>query len=144
MVLIGITPHYVKTENNIIFSMDTILKYTKIKSQSQYDNYVQIMEELDSLNELLFSQQREEEIELLQLIIDEYESRMIHQSSNKGVDLLKLLMKEHNISSSQLASDLKISKSIISEILSNKRSISKLVAIKIAQKFKLQLEMLIA
>jgi HTH-type transcriptional regulator/antitoxin HigA len=124
--------------------MDTILKYTKIKSQSQYDNYVQIMEELDSLNELLFSQQREEEIELLQLIIDEYESRMIHQSSNKGVELLKLLMKEHNISSSQLASDLNISKSIISEILSYKRSISKLVAIKIAQKFKLQLEMLIA
>ena len=124
--------------------METILKYTKIKTDSQYDEYIQNMEELDSLNEIEFSQDREDEIELLQLIIEEYESRMILEKGVKGVDLIKLLMKEQNLSATQLANELDLSKSIMSEILSNKRSISKLVAIKIAQKFKIQLEMIFA
>lgn len=112
---------------------------SKIKNKEQYHEYC---ERHKSLGILLAhgeeKQQLKDEYYLLDLVIQDY-----HRSLNspllrlEPVSLLKALLKEHSISGLALSKELKISPSVISEILNYKRGFSKSVISKLATKFDL-------
>jgi HTH-type transcriptional regulator/antitoxin HigA len=82
----------------------------------------------------------EDEIELIQILIEDYESQFVKNKSLSSSELIQLLLKEHGKIASQFALELEISKSVVSEILSGKRSISKDLAIKISNRYKISLD----
>jgi HTH-type transcriptional regulator/antitoxin HigA len=98
------------------------------------------MEELDGLLVENHNKDLEEEIDLLQLLVEDYEEKYIVTKVSSPSEMLKLLLKEHKLTANDLAKEFEISKSVISEVLSNKRAISKSFAVKIASKFKVRLE----
>jgi HTH-type transcriptional regulator/antitoxin HigA len=120
--------------------METRLVYKRIKTEVQYNDYVNRMEELDGLLVENHNAEFEEEIDLLQLLVEDYEQKHIATKVSSPSELLKLLLKEHKLTANDLAKEFEISKSVISEVLSNKRAISKSFAVKIANKFKVRLE----
>jgi len=120
--------------------METKLVYKRIKTEDQYNDYVNRMEELDGLLVENHNTELEEEIDLLQLLVEDYEEKYIVSKITSPSEMLKLLLNEHEITANDLAKEFEISKSIISEVLSNKRAISKSLALKISNKFKVRLE----
>jgi HTH-type transcriptional regulator/antitoxin HigA len=123
--------------------METTLVYKRIKTEDQYNDYVNRMEELDGLIVENHNMELEEEIDLLQLLVEDYEEKYIVTKVSSPSEMLKLLLKEHKLTANDLAKEFEISKSVISEVLSNKRAISKSFAKQIANKFKVRLESLI-
>ena len=110
------------------------MKYKKIYSKEQYNNYCEKHEELTMTN----YDANIEEIELIEVLIDEYESRtMVNSEIENPVEILKYLLEENNISNSQLAQELGVSRQLISEILKFKRNISKSMILKLSNRFKL-------
>jgi len=101
------------------------------------------MEELEGLIVENHNMELEEEIDLLQLLVEDYEEKYIVTKVSSPSEMLKLLLKEHKLTANDLAKEFEISKSVISEVLSNKRAISKSFAKQIANKFKVRLESLI-
>jgi HTH-type transcriptional regulator / antitoxin HigA len=114
------------------------LKYKIVKTKSQYKLYC------DILDELVFSDKKtkemKEEIELLTLLIEKWDNEHNTLSSLDPVELLEYLMKENKISQTDLAKFLGVSKSLVSEILSYKKGMSKEIIRKLASKFKLSQE----
>lgn len=123
--------------------METLIKYKRIHSNSQYERYVEIMEDLDAQNQLFFNQETEDEIELLQLLIQDYEEQYSSPKHLLGSDLLQHLMNENHVKASTICAELGINKSTFSEILSKKRTISKQIGIKLSNYFKIRLDKLI-
>ena len=99
--------------------METILVYKRIKTEVQYNDYVNRMEELDGLLVENHTTVLEEEIDLLQLLVEDYEEKYITTKVSSPSELLKLLLKEHKLTANDLAKEFEISKSVISEVLSN-------------------------
>ncbi len=120
--------------------METKLIYKRIKSEEQYQEYINRMEELDIILLDQFDTEIEDEIELIQILIEDYESQFVKNKSLSSSELIQLLLKEHGKIASQFALELEISKSVVSEILSGKRSISKDLAIKISNRYKISLD----
>ena len=123
--------------------METKLIYKRIKSEEQYQEYVNRMEELDIILLDQFDTEMEDEIELIQILIEDYESQFVKNKSLSSSELIQLLLKEHGKIASQFALELEISKSVVSEILSGKRSISKDLAIKISNRYKISLDQIV-
>jgi HTH-type transcriptional regulator/antitoxin HigA len=124
-------------------NMETKLIYKRIKSEEQYQDYVNRMEELDIILHDQFDTEIEDEIELIQLLIEDYESQFVKNKPLSSAELIQLLLNEHGKTASLFAKELGISKSVISEILSGKRSISKDLAIKISNRYKISLDEII-
>ncbi len=137
------TTSYAKPENNISSKMETLIKYKRIHSDSQYESYIEIMESLDAENQLFFNQNTEDEIELLQLLIQDYEEQQSPKQHLLGSDLLQHLMIENHVKASTICAELDINKSTLSEILSKKRTISKQIGLKLANHFKIRLDKLL-
>ncbi len=79
-----------------------------------------------------------EEIELIQILIDEYESRTIEQPKGMNpVEMIQYLIDENSLSKSQLAKQLKVSRQLITDILNYRRNISKTMVNKLAELFSL-------
>jgi len=123
--------------------METKLLYKRIKTENQYNHYVNRMEELDGLLIENHTDELADEIDLLQLLVEDYEEKYIVATATNPAEILKILLKEHQITANEISKEFGVSKSIISEVLSNKRSISKSLAVKIANKFKIRLESLL-
>ena len=117
--------------------METKLTYKIVKTEEQYQEYIQRMEELDDSMRGLQNVEIEEEIELIQLLVEDYESKYMVPKYTDPADLLKMLLVEHQLTASKLANELEIGKSILSEILSKKRKISKEIAKKLSLRFKM-------
>lgn len=109
------------------------MKYTKIYTLSQYNAYCEKHEEL-TISDV---ESHREEIELLEILIDDYESRAMEMSDDETpVETLRFLMQENGINNSQLAEELGVSRQLISEILRYKRNISKAMVLKLAERFQ--------
>lgn len=101
----------------------------------QYNEYCNRHETLTMKNYELYR----DEIELIQILIDEYERRTIDSPVDiNPVELLSGLLEDHGLSKSQLAKDLKVSKQLITDILNYRRNISKTMVNKLSQKFRLK------
>jgi len=114
------------------------MKYKRIHSIDQYNNYCNQYEELMIKNSKKYS----EELDLLELLIEDYDNRTIESIGNNEdmnpVEILQYLMDENQISKAELARQLDVSRQLITEILNYKRNISKKMIIKLTDRFKMQ------
>lgn len=115
------------------------LKYTVIKTEEQYYEYCDLLEEIDFSDE---ADEREDEIELLTLLIKTWDDEHRSAPELDPVELIKSLMNDHGLSQNDLADIAGVGKSNISEILNYKKRMSKKVIRNIADHFKIRQEAL--
>jgi HTH-type transcriptional regulator/antitoxin HigA len=99
------------------------MKYTIIKSKKQYFEYCSRIELLGEIKKK--SKDITDEIELLQLLIDKYDSEQIQRNSIPPHELLKALMTEHGMKGIDLARLLQVSPGLVSDMLNGKKALSK-------------------
>jgi len=97
------------------------LKYTVIKNIQQYDNYCIILEQIVMQNK----KQNDDEIDLLTLLIENWDRENNSTKDLDPVELLKELMDENNIYAKDLVNILNLSKGTISKILNYQTGLSK-------------------
>ncbi len=114
------------------------LKYTVIKTKSQYKEYCAILKTLVFSDKK--SKQVKEEIELLTILIEVWDNQHYKLKELDPVELIEYLRKEHGLTQSDLARMLDVSKSLISEILHYQKGLSKDMIRKLASHFKLSQE----
>lgn len=116
-----------------------VLKYKVIKSEDQYEKYCEILEKL------VFGEEGEDhrdEIELLTLLIEDWEEKHRASPELDPVELVQSLMDDHGLNQTDLAEIAGVGKSYISEILNYKKKMSKKVIRNIAAHFKIRQEAL--
>lgn len=115
------------------------MKYKKIKSIEQYNAYCK-QHELFILQEDEVTY--EDEIELLEILIEEYDNRVLKGSYEalNPVELLRTLLENANLSQTDLAKEIHVSRQLISDILAYRRNISKELVIKFANFFSMSQE----
>ncbi len=111
------------------------LKYKIVKNAGQYEEYCNLLETLVDQPE---SEEHEEEIELLTLLIEKWDEEHSTLKENDPVELLKFLMAENQLKPKDLSELLGVGKSVVSEILSYKKGFSKEIIRKLADRFKLK------
>lgn len=114
------------------------LKYTVIKSEAQYQAYCKALETL--VCEPTEGAHQQEEIEMLTLLIERWDQEHTTLAAVNPVELLQGLMAEKQLKASELAKVLGVGKSLVSDILSYKRGLSKAVIRKLATYFQLTQE----
>jgi HTH-type transcriptional regulator/antitoxin HigA len=116
--------------------MKTELKYRIIKSEKQYNQYCQILEEL------VFSKDKrnEDEIELLTMLIEKWDEDQYQSPEIDPIQLIKSLMDEHKLKAKDLVDILGLSKGTISKILNYQTGLSKETIRKLSNWFKLSQE----
>ncbi len=115
------------------------LKYKVIKTEAQYWDYCNRLEEL--VMQESNDSEIEEEIDLLTLLIEKWDEEHNTLGKSDPVEVLKYLMAEHKLKSNTLADLLGVSKSFISEILNYKKGFSKENIWKLSQHFKVKQEL---
>lgn len=112
------------------------LKYTIIKTEGQYANYCDILEELLLKDDSTL----EDEIELLTLLIEKWDQE--HNSFNdlNPIELIKSLMDDNNLKAAELTRILGLSKGTVSKILNYHKGLSKETIRKLAEHFKVSQE----
>ncbi len=113
------------------------LKYTKIKNNEQYNHYCSIHEKL-----FLDEENNIDEIELIELLLEEYDARIIKDKFKiyNPVQLLNSLVEDSFTNKSEFAKKINISTQILSDILSYRRNISKEMSLKFSKFFSMSLE----
>lgn len=114
------------------------LKYTIIKSKSQYKDYCKLLEKL--LESKSKVKNHTDEIELLTVLIEIWDSEHNSFNGSDPIELLKNLMQESDMRPKDLISILKISKGLISDILNYKKGLSKEVIRILSNHFKISQE----
>lgn len=112
------------------------LKYTVIKSEDQYKKYCNLLEELIIANE----SNTQDEIELLTLLIEKWDEESSSFYDLDPIEIIKLLMSEHNLKAKDLVNILQVSKGTISKILNYQKGISKENIRKLSEYFKVSQE----
>lgn len=115
------------------------LPYKVIKSLKQYNEYCGILEDLVVVKKK--SQAHQDTIDLLTLLIEKWDEEHNTFSDTDPIELLGYLMKENKIKAVELAVELEISKSLLSDILHYRRGLSREVIRKLASRFKLSQEL---
>ena len=114
------------------------LQYKIIKSNAQYSKYCNVPEALIDSGRKTKGVQ--DEIELLNLLIENYDEE--HNSFNDAdpIELLKGLMKEHKMKAVDLAKLLHVSEGLVSDMLNYKKGLSKETIRILSERFKLNQE----
>lgn len=99
------------------------LKYKVIKSKTQYKEYSKMLEELVTAD--FKSKETKDEIELLTLLIEKWDKENNSFDDVDPITLLHSLMEESNLKAKDLAEILNVSKGLVSDILNNKKGMSK-------------------
>ncbi len=99
------------------------LKYTVIKNDTQYFRYCDILEKITFSKD---AKKLEDEIDLLTILIEEYDRRdkIITKSKRDPVMILKSLMETNHHTQADIAELLDVSKGYVSEVLSYKKRLS--------------------
>lgn len=114
------------------------LPYTVIKTDAQYFKYCNKLEALvDSGEE---AKAVRDEIELLTLLIENYDQRHAGFDDANPIELLKSLMKEHEMKAVDLSRLLDVSEGLISDMLHYKKGLSKETIRILSERFKLSQE----
>lgn len=118
------------------------MKYSEITNKKQYSEYCKRHLEL---GEMLAGGEGNDDLKseyyILDLIIEDYTKKQVNPfDKSTPVDLLKALMEEYGYSGYKLSKELKISQSVVSDILNYKRGFSKGLIRKLTDKFRLSSE----
>jgi len=114
------------------------LKYTVIKSESQYSDYCRSLEEL--LENNVNSKDSGDEIELLTLLIEKWDAEHSTLKEVNPIELLHSLMNDHNLKAKDMVTMLGVSKGLVSDILNYKKGLSKEIIRTLASHFKVSQE----
>jgi HTH-type transcriptional regulator / antitoxin HigA len=114
------------------------LKYSIIKSEEQYNQYCDILEQL--LISSNTDKSLSDEIELLTLLIEKWDEQQYISLNLDPIELIKFLLKEHQLLPKDLALILGLSKGTVSKILNYKKGLSKETIRKLSDYFKLSQE----
>ena len=114
------------------------MKYKKIKSLKQYTKYCNEYENL-----IIKGYKKDQDaIDLLEILIEDFDNRTIEEigigEELQPVELLIMLMNEHDLSKSELARKLDVSRQLITEIVNYKRNISKRMVMVLSDYFKVR------
>ena len=115
------------------------LTYTVIKTEEQYYTYCDLLEEIAFSD---VAEEREDEIELLTLLIKTWDAEHNNVPELDPIEFVKSLMEDHNLKQTDLVEIAGVGKSTVSEILNYKNRMSKSVIRNIADYFKIQQEVL--
>lgn len=119
--------------------METKLPYKIIRSYKQYLEYCNILEKLTDFENP--TEDESETIDLLTLLIETYDQEQFPgKLVMDPVQMLKYLMDNHKMKAVDLATELDISKSLISDIIHYRRGFSKELVRKLANRFSMQQE----
>jgi len=114
------------------------MKYKRIHDIKLYNEYCDIYEKLLNSN----SSKHAEELDLLGLLIEDYDNRIIQSIGNaedmNPIEILQYLMDENKLSKAELARQINVSRQLVTEILNYKRNISKSMITKLSNRFKMQ------
>ncbi|MCB9294668.1 MAG: helix-turn-helix domain-containing protein [Lewinellaceae bacterium] len=118
--------------------MESKMKYKIVKSLSQYTEYCDRHEELMLKDE----EKHSDEIELLELLIEDYDQRVMKEKNAtlNPVELLRTLLRDSNITQSELSKSINVSRQLISDVLGYRRNISKEMMIKLSKYFSMDQE----
>jgi HTH-type transcriptional regulator / antitoxin HigA len=114
------------------------LKYIVIKSRQQYDDYCQDLENLIESDD--HQVDLGDEIELLTLLIEKWDSEHSTFNETDPVELLHFLMNENDLKAKDLVAILGVSKGLVSDILNYKKGISKDIIRILSKHFKVSQE----
>ena len=114
------------------------LKYTVIKSEQQYLDYCKALELLLENNEA--SKGCGDEIEMLTLLIEKWDSEHSTFNDINPIELLHSLMHDHNLKAKDLVGILQVSKGLVSDILNYKKGLSKDIIRTLSGYFKVSQE----
>lgn len=117
--------------------METLI-YKVIKSKRQYAEYCNILEKLVTGSDK--KKATKDEVELLTVLIEKWDEEHNSFHDVDPVTLLKTLMNEKKLSSTELAGILNVSKGLVSDILNYKKGLSKEVIRGLANYFKVSHE----
>jgi HTH-type transcriptional regulator/antitoxin HigA len=109
------------------------LKYRIIKDGEQYREYCNTLEDLLTRSN---SDENVDEIELLTLLIEKYDSENKTFEEYDPIVLLQSLMKDHQMKAKDVVDLLNVSKGYVSDILHYRKGMSKEVIRKLADHFK--------
>ncbi len=112
------------------------LKYTLIKTRKQYNNYCHILEDLTFSDDKNY----EDEVELLTLLIEKWDSEHNAFEDVNPVELIKSLMEANNLKAKDLVEILGLSKGTVSKILNYRKGLSKETIRKLSNYFKVSQE----
>jgi HTH-type transcriptional regulator / antitoxin HigA len=115
------------------------LQYKVIKTINQYKEYCNLLEEIVMLKKK--TRQQQDTIELLTVLIEKWDEEHNTFSDADPVELLNYLMKENKLKAVDLAGQLVVSKSLVSDILHYRRGLSRDIIRKLASRFKVSQEL---
>ncbi|MBW8050085.1 MAG: helix-turn-helix domain-containing protein [Cytophagales bacterium] len=115
--------------------METLM-YSIIKTDRQYNEYCNVLEELLAQDKKAVS----DEIELLTLLIEKWDTEHNSFDDLNPVELIKALMEENNLKPKDLIEILDLSKGTVSKILNYHKGLSKETIRKLSAYFKVSQE----
>lgn len=115
------------------------LPFKIIKTITQYKTYCNLLEDLVMIKKKTRHQQ--DTIELLTLLIEKWDEEHNTLPDADPIELLSYLMKENKLKAVDLAAELEVSKSLISDILHYRRGLSRDIIRKLANRFKVSQEL---
>ena len=118
--------------------METKLKYTLIKSRTQYDEYCERIHDLLFDNREENTDEEEDEIDLLTMLIEKYNEEHSTAVDVDPVQLLQSFLDDHNITAEGLAKELSLQPDELSDTVNYKRGFSKEVILALANRFKVR------
>jgi len=114
-----------------------MLKYKVIKTDYQYQEYCAKLEEI---MDAVISNSDQDEVELLTLLIEKWDTGHNSFVDVNPIELLKSLMSEHKLKSKDLVEILGVSKGLVSDILNYKKGLSKEIIRTLASYFSISQE----
>lgn len=112
------------------------LKYTIIKTKKQYTEYCNILERLL----LVKNKSNKDEIDLLNLLIEKWDSENNTFDEQNPVEIIKSLMEANNLKAKDLVEILGLTKGTVSKILNYQKGLSKETIRKLSDYFKVSQE----
>lgn len=114
------------------------MKYKVIKNIDQYNEYCNRYEKLI----INGKDSDRDEIELLELLMEDYDNKLLkkHFKEYNPIELLKSLLHTNEMTQTQLAKSINVSRQLISDVMSYRRNISKDLVLKLANLFSMSPE----
>lgn len=117
-------------------NMSTDLRYSIIKTETQYNEYCEMHEKL------VFDdfESNKDEIELLSLLIEKWDDEHYERRNSNPIEILKSLMEDHQLKAKDVAKILSLSKGTVSKILNYQTGLSKETIRRLSTHFKMNQE----